>query len=89
MRLSAAEELAGLHVGTAECNGKILPDDVLPPSTPPTTTSSAPDRGAPATWSPAGVQRRCGVDVSTMDTNGLPRRSDVGVTCDIRAPAVT
>ena len=38
MRLSAAEELAGLHVGTAECNGKILPDDVLPPSTPPTTT---------------------------------------------------
>jgi len=29
MRLSAAEELAGLHVGTAECNGKILPDDVL------------------------------------------------------------
>lgn len=29
MRLSAAEELAGLHVGTSECNGKILPDDVL------------------------------------------------------------
>ena len=76
MRLSAAEELAGLHVGTAECNGKILPDDVLPPSTPPTTTSSAPDRGAPATWSPAGVQRRCGVDVSAMDTEaflGAPR----------------
>jgi len=42
-----------------------------------------------AACGPVCMRRRCGVDVSAMDTDGLPRRSDVGVTCDIRAPAVT
>ena len=44
---------------------------------------------APAACGAAGAQRRCGVDVSAMDTDGLPWRSDVGATCDIRAAAVT